>query len=58
MERERSLKLKKDWAKKTCFHPAIETELYLGRESGNKVCSVCGQTIYSRRVDKNTRRMA
>ncbi len=58
MERDISLKLKKDWAKKTCFHPSIEIEFYMGRESGNKVCTVCGQTIYLRCVENNPRKTA
>ena len=52
MQRKKVLQIMKDWANKHCIHPYIEKEYHSGKETGNKVCTVCGQTIYHYREEK------
>jgi hypothetical protein len=47
MLRRTALRLMKEWIGKRCDHPSIENEFFLGKETGNKVCAVCGRTIYT-----------
>jgi hypothetical protein len=43
-------------AGKECPHPAVEAETNWGRNTGNYVCTECGQTI-SRDAQKATDRL-
>jgi len=45
MRREMAISLVKDWRNKICIHPHTEEEYYMGRSTGNIVCTICGKTI-------------
>jgi hypothetical protein len=45
MRREKANKLAKDWANKHCVHPFSEAEYYLGKPTGQNVCTVCGHVV-------------
>jgi hypothetical protein len=45
MRREKAINLVKEWSNKVCTHPEIEKEYFLGRATGNLLCTVCGKTI-------------
>jgi hypothetical protein len=45
MRREQAINLVKYWSNRICIHPELEKEYYLGKETGNIVCTVCGETI-------------
>lgn len=47
MKREKAMKLREDWQGRSCDHPHFENEYFAGKETGNKVCSVCGCPIYT-----------
>ncbi|HEX8517204.1 MAG TPA: hypothetical protein VF868_13485 [Bacteroidia bacterium] len=46
MTREKAQRLSRDWTNRQCHHPNLEDEYHLGKASGNKVCTVCGNYIY------------
>jgi hypothetical protein len=45
MRREKAKKLIRDWANKLCIHPHKEDEYFLGKATGNLVCTICGKTF-------------
>jgi ribosomal protein S27E len=45
MRREKAIHLVKGWSNKVCNHPEIEEEYFLGRATGNLLCTICGKTI-------------
>jgi tRNA(Ile)-lysidine synthase TilS/MesJ len=47
MQRKKALQLMRDWINRRCEHPNIENEFSFGKETGNKVCTICGRTIYA-----------
>lgn len=47
MQRKKAIRLMKAWINRHCNHPQIENEYIAMKETGNKVCTVCGQTIYT-----------
>jgi hypothetical protein len=47
MRREKAINLVKYWSDKICIHPEMEKEYFLGRATGNIVCTICGKTITS-----------
>jgi hypothetical protein len=53
MHRKKALQLIKYWKSRTCLHPRIEKEYYLFKETGNKVCGVCGRIIYINAGENN-----
>lgn len=46
MQRKKAIRLMLEWTNRVCMHPNIEKEYCLEKETGNKVCTVCGHTIY------------
>lgn len=51
MQLSRAAELREDWAKKgnpPCDHPSIEKEYYQGAQTGDYVCTTCGETRWGR----------
>lgn len=45
MQHKTAKKLAKEWGKKTCDHPSLEKEYFLGTDTGDMVCTQCGQPV-------------
>lgn len=46
MQRKKALQLLSAWTNRLCIHPSIVKEYQSKKETGNKVCGVCGRVIY------------
>ncbi|GAB4073247.1 hypothetical protein GCM10028778_08060 [Barrientosiimonas marina] len=44
MQMEKAEEIRKEWGNKPCEHPTITKEYYLGAQTGDYVCTQCGQT--------------
>lgn len=48
MQMQEAQRLRDEWERKgnpPCNHERVEKEYYLGTDTGDKVCSVCGKTM-------------
>lgn len=43
MQHNKAQELVKEWGDKPCEHPHIEKEYYLGAQTGDYVCTTCGE---------------
>ena len=51
MQSKKAAQLRKDWGNQPCDHPNIEKEYYLGAQTGDYVCTSCGETVSGRRPE-------
>ncbi|WP_199828548.1 hypothetical protein [Streptomyces sp. WM6372] len=45
-----AIQVRREWADKgspPCEHPQIEKEYHLGSDTGDKVCTTCGQCFFN-----------
>lgn len=42
MQAIKAAKKSREWGDKSCNHPKIEKEYYLGADTGDYVCTTCG----------------
>ncbi|MFE0103674.1 hypothetical protein [Streptomyces sp. NPDC059009] len=50
MEMDDATRLQKEWKAKgspACDHPHVEKERVNGADTGDKVCTTCGQTFFN-----------
>lgn len=47
MQMDKAQALKKSWGDKPCGHPEIDREYCLGAQTGDYVCTTCGETFMS-----------
>ena len=52
MQFEKAKQKRKDWGDKTCDHPSIEKEYYLGAQTSDYVCTQCGAEFTKSEKDK------
>jgi hypothetical protein len=45
MQAKQAQILRDEWGDKPCNHPNYEKEYYLGANTGDKVCTQCGQVL-------------
>lgn len=45
MQFKDAMRLKRDWGEKKCDHPGFEKEHYLGAQTGDYVCTQCGDSF-------------
>jgi hypothetical protein len=45
MQFDKALELRRRWGDKSCDHPEFEKEYYLGAQTGDYVCTVCGKVF-------------
>jgi len=45
MQMDRAAKLRKEWGDKPCDHLGVEKEYILGGDTGDVVCTQCGETF-------------
>jgi hypothetical protein len=48
MQMDEAARLRKQWERAgspACDHPRLEKEYYLGSQTGDKVCTSCGETF-------------
>lgn len=45
MQYEKALKLKEEWGDKPCTHPSFQKEYYQSSQTGDYVCTQCGETF-------------
>lgn len=45
MQMDKARELRLSWGKKHCKHPSFVKEYYLGADTGDKVCTQCGETF-------------
>lgn len=48
MQLEEAQELRIRWGDKPCNHPSITKEYYLGTNTGDYVCTTCGQAGWGR----------
>ena len=46
--------LRKKWGDKPCEHPKLMKEYYLGSQTGDYICTTCGQEGWGRDWNKAT----
>jgi hypothetical protein len=42
MQMEKAKRLREQWGDKPCDNPRFDKEYYLGADTGDKVCTICG----------------
>jgi hypothetical protein len=55
MEEKRGGQLRKEWAEKgssPCEHPVLDKESYLGADTGDLICTTCGETWLRNNPDR------
>lgn len=52
MQLKRALELKKEWGDKPCDHPQLVKEYFQGAQTGDYVCTQCGQSGPGRNWNK------
>jgi hypothetical protein len=52
MQFDKTNELRESWGKKTCSHPHLEKEHYLGSDTGDFVCTTCGETFSKAQKEK------
>lgn len=45
MQMSKAAELKNAWGDKPCSHPSFEKEYILGGQTGDYICSTCGETF-------------
>jgi hypothetical protein len=45
MEMSEAYRRQREWGEKSCGHPCVEREYYLGSHTGDYVCTVCGKVV-------------
>lgn len=45
MQIRQAAELRRTWGKKPCFHPAFDKEYDLGGQTGDYICTTCGETF-------------
>jgi hypothetical protein len=45
MQSKRAEALRREWGDKPCEHPDFDREYYLGTETGDYVCTRCGEAF-------------
>lgn len=48
MQMNEAMQVSKEWGNKPCDHPSVEKEYHLGTQTGDYVCTQCGQTRSNR----------
>lgn len=56
MEMKKAQGLRTAWGNKPCDHPHYDRENYLGADTGDKVCTQCGQELSDEEIDKINRK--
>lgn len=51
MQSSEAKQLRKDWGKKECNHPFFAKEYYLGTQTGDHICTVCGAEFSKQEID-------
>ena len=45
MQYEKAMKLEEDWGNKPCSHPSFQKEYYLSSQTGDYICTQCGESF-------------
>jgi hypothetical protein len=48
MQMDKAAQLNREWGNKPCSHPNLEKEYHLGADTGDYVCSTCGESGWGR----------
>ncbi len=56
MDYNKGVVTREAWGTKPCKHPTMETEYFMGQNTGNTVCTVCGKLFLSALPVKSRRR--
>lgn len=48
MQMDSAIALNKRWKGKSCEHPHLEKEYHLGSQTGDYVCTTCGEAFSNR----------
>jgi hypothetical protein len=52
MRMKKAQRLRTAWRNKPCNHPDYDRENYRGADTGDKVCTQCGQELSDEEVEK------
>ncbi len=59
MQDTKAAELRKNWGDEPCDHPHLEKEYHLGMDTGDYVCTTCGETgwgpDWNKKPDKDTK---
>lgn len=47
MQMKEAAALRKSWGDRPCSHPTLDKEYHLGAQTGDVVCTTCGQAFSS-----------
>lgn len=47
MQITETMRLRAAWGDQPCDHPELEAEFYLGLETGDQVCTTCGEAFWN-----------
>jgi hypothetical protein len=56
MDYNKGVVTREAWGTKPCKHPTIETEYFMGQNTGKTVCTVCGKLFLAALPVKPRRR--
>lgn len=54
MQHDKALELQRKWGNKPCSHSNLEKEYYLGSQTGDYVCTQCGEA-FPKNINSNTK---
>ncbi len=52
MQMETAKQIRHEWGDKLCDHPHFEKEYYLGSQTGDYVCTQCGESFSPEAVEQ------
>ena len=52
MQVSEAAQLRKAWGKKPCLHPELDKEYYLGSQTGDYVCTTCGEAFTEHEAER------
>ncbi len=52
MQFDKANQLRESWGNKSCSHPNLEKEYYLGSDTSDFVCTTCGETFSKAQKEK------
>lgn len=56
MQAKKAQRLREAWGDRPCDHPEYDREIVFGCDSGDKVCTQCGETLSDEEIEKIRRK--
>jgi len=56
MQAKKAQRLRMEWGDKPCDHPDYDREIVLGCDSGDKVCTQCGEVLSAEEIEEIRRK--